>query len=402
MSRIDTVSGRKALDPRREPYWRKLGTGKSLGARKTKAGTCTWIAKFYDEGTRKKHINKLGDDQTKLPKYGDRPMDFDLATKLAQVWFAEIESQKAEGAEVASEYTLKHAIDDYVAEVRAKKGEKAANLVPGRLTNHLSDRLKKRPIAELTTSEIKRWLHGQVRTEEKCRALGITEPDIIADKIRASKDTANRRFAVLKACLNLAFTDGKVKSDTNWRRVKRFEDTSASRTLFLEEKQVAALLSKANGRVRDVIRAGVLTGARRGELFALRVRDFDANEGTLRVRTGKTGKRDIYLSDDAVTFFRSLAISKLPEAPLLTKDDDSAWPEDDLTRPFKAAARAARLPDETTFYSLRHYHISKALVAGVQPQIVAENCGTSMRMIEKHYGKFLKKDRRAMFNKVAL
>jgi hypothetical protein len=38
----------------------------------------------------------------------------------------------------------------------------------------------------------------------------------------------------------------------------------------------------------------------------------------------------------------------------------------------------------------------------VQPQVVAENCGTSMRMIESHSGKFLKADRRAMFNTVAL
>ena len=91
-----------------------------------------------------------------------------------------------------------------------------------------------------------------------------------------------------------------------------------------------------------------------------------------------------------------------PEQLLAHHDDGTPWPEDDLNRPFKAAARAARLPPETTFYSLRHYHISKALLAGVQPQVVAENCGTSLRMIEKHYGKFLKADRRAMFNAVAL
>ena len=87
---------------------------------------------------------------------------------------------------------------------------------------------------------------------------------------------------------------------------------------------------------------------------------------------------------------------------LLAKDDGTPWPEDDLNRPFKAAARAAKLPPEATFYSLRHYHISKALLAGVPVQVVAENTGTSLRMIEKHYGKFLATDRRAMFNAVEL
>ena len=68
---------------------------------------------------------------------------------------------------------------------------------------------------------------------------------------RASKDTANRRLAVLKACLNLAFRNGIVASDTAWRRVKRFENTSAARKLFLTEKQVAALLAKAAGGVHN-------------------------------------------------------------------------------------------------------------------------------------------------------
>lgn len=391
-TRIDTVAGRKSLPVRREPYWYRLGAGKTLGARKTTTGICTWLAKFYDPETRKKTIKNLGDDQTKLADYENKPMDFDRASKAAQAWFTEIQQQRNEGVETTTGYTLQDAIDDYVKHVRANKGDKAADLVPGRLTHHLSDRLKNTRVSELTTRAIKNWLNGQVRSSE----------EFDADKVRASKDTANRRLAVLKACLNLAFGDGIVNSDTAWRRVKRFENTSAARSLFLSESQVAALLAKTKGGVHDAIKAGVLTGARRGELFALRVRDFDAKEGTLRIAGGKTGTRDVYLSDAAVAFFKQLAKSKLPEVHLLTKDDGTPWPEDDLTRPFKAAVRAAKAPPETTYYSLRHYHISRALLAGVQPQVVAENCGTSLRMIEKHYGKFLKTDRRAMFNGVAL
>ena len=60
------------------------------------------------------------------------------------------------------------------------------------------------------------------------------------------------------------------------------------------------------------------------------------------------------------------------------------------------------LPSETVFYSLRHYFISKALKSGMPVQVVAENCGTSIRMIEAHYGKFMKSDRRAMLNEVEL
>ena len=387
-TRIDTKAGRAALPSRREPYWHKITSGRYLGARRLDDGSSTWVARFQID--RKKYYESLGDDSA---------LDFDAAVKKANAWFDAQGKATNEGAE--PKYTVQNAIDDYVAHVRANKGSRAADLVPGRLTNHLPDRFKAKAVTAVTTRDINAWMHGQVRTEAELAEADITDPAIVAEKIRASKDTANRRLAVLKACLNLAFRNGIVASDTAWRRVKRFENTSAARKLFLTEKQVAALLAKAAGGVHNAIKAGVLTGARRGELFAVRVRDFDASEGTLQV-SGKTGSRTIYLSDSGVVFFKTLAKGKLPEVHLLTKDDGTPWPEDDLNRPFKAAARAARLPPETTFYSLRHYHISKALLAGVQPQVVAENCGTSLRMIEKHYGKFLKADRRAMFNAVAL
>ncbi len=62
--------------------------------------------------------------------------------------------------------------------------------------------------------------------------------------------------------------------------------------------------------------------------------------------------------------------------------------------------KAAKVPAETTFYALRHTHISLALLAGVNIQVLSENTGTSVRMIEQYYGKFLRADRRAMFDKV--
>ena len=56
----------------------------------------------------------------------------------------------------------------------------------------------------------------------------------------------------------------------------------------------------------------------------------------------------------------------------------------------------AKLDPATTFYALRHSHISHTLKSGVPTQLLAENTGTSIRMIERHYGKFIKDDRRRM------
>jgi hypothetical protein len=58
------------------------------------------------------------------------------------------------------------------------------------------------------------------------------------------------------------------------------------------------------------------------------------------------------------------------------------------------------MPAETVLYWRRHTHISLALLAGVNIRVRAENVGTSVRMIEKHSGKFLNRDRRAIFDRL--
>ena len=100
--------------------------------------------------------------------------------------------------------------------------------------------------------------------------------------------------------------------------------------------------------------------------------------------------------------FKELSKSKLPNAKLHFKDNGNVWGKSHQHRPMTDAIKAANLPQDTCFYSLRHTHISKALLAGVNAQVLAENCGTSVKMIEKHYGKFLRSDRREMFNRVKL
>ena len=175
----------------------------------------------------------------------------------------------------------------------------------------------------------------------------------------------------------------------------------ASRTLFLADEQVKALLDKAEGAFKALLQAAVYTGARYGELTALRVQDLNIEQGALRL-DGKTGERTCYLSDVALAWFKSQARDKLSKAVLLPRYDGEPWGKSHQHRPMKEAVRVAKLPSETVFYSLRHYHISKALLAGVPVQVVAENCGTSGRMIEQHYGEFMPSDRRDFFNQVVL
>jgi len=92
------------------------------------------------------------------------------------------------------------------------------------------------------------------------------------------------------------------------------------------------------------------------------------------------------LPSETAEFFDRHASDELPGAPLLSRADGKAWNKDSWKWPIKAAAQAAGLPAGTTAYTLRHSTISDLVHSGVDLLTVAQISGTSVRMIEQHYG----------------
>ena len=101
---------------------------------------------------------------------------------------------------------------------------------------------------------------------------------------------------------------------------------------------------------------------------------------------GKTGPRSVPLSPAAVAVFERCAKGKLPNAPLFPADDGKPWPHSGWDGPLKVVIKAAKLPAATVLYSLRHAAITEMLRAGMSTLDVARLTGTSLAMLEKHYG----------------
>lgn len=59
------------------------------------------------------------------------------------------------------------------------------------------------------------------------------------------------------------------------------------------------------------------------------------------------------------------------------------------------------LDKEATFYALRHSYISRAIEGEVPLNVIADNCGTSIRMIETTYAKVLAGKRREFIERGA-
>jgi hypothetical protein len=218
--------------------------------------------------------------------------------------------------------------------------------------------------------------------------------------MRRSKAGANKLLSKLKAALNLAFNSGLAAATGNGGGSSHSGTWGPLGRCFWPMTRSRYSWRRPMGRSRPSFRPPL----HRRPLWradGLRAQDLSLERGTLRM-DGKTGERGCYLSDAALAWFKGQAKSKLLKAMLLPRDDGEPWGTLHRRRPMKEAVQAAKLARETVFYSLRRYHISKALAAGVPVQVVAENCGTSVRMIEKHYGKFLPQDRRDFFNQVKL
>lgn len=127
----------------------------------------------------------------------------------------------------------------------------------------------------------------------------------------------------------------------------------------------------------------------------LRVGDFDSRTSTLTVERDKAGNgRAILLPARTAALLKEQTRSKLPAAPLFARADGSAWNRDAWKLPIKNAVHAANLPPGTTAYTLRHSTITDLVAGGLDLLTVAQVSGTSVAMIERHYG-HLQRDRAA-------
>ena len=131
--------------------------------------------------------------------------------------------------------------------------------------------------------------------------------------------------------------------------------------------------------------------------------DLDADGGTLilRHKKGRPSRlrpRAVVLSEDALVFFRAWSRGKLPAAYLLLDPEKQPWGRHKWADEVQAgiqtvnttAKGSGRIPLGSSAYSFRHARISELLQAyGVDPITVAQQTGTSTRMIEMTYFKFI-------------
>ncbi len=369
---LSLKSTQKALEPRREPYWNRVQGVSSLyiGFRKLAVGG-TWVARWRND-VGKQQYHSLGSGHS-----------YEQAISAAREWATALSS----GVEVF-DATVTDACQSYVSHLRLHKSEDSAKDAETRFKRLVYGKeIGRLPLAKLTTIALRAWLNKQV----------VTDGD--EEQERRSKDTANRNLTAIKAALNMAFRDRLVRTDEGWKTVTAFEGVGDRRKLFLTSEQRRALVDACAPDLRDMVMALLLTPARPGEIAKVTAQDFDRVNGALTLR-GKTGERVATLSTAAINFFAEKSKDKIGNALLFTRHYGGPWSKKTWSDFFRDAAKKARLPDETVMYTLRHTAISQLIQGGVDVFLIARMAGTSVAMIEKHYGHLRHAEARQRLDKV--
>jgi integrase len=377
MANITTVTGRDSLKARHASYWLKVGTGSYLGFRKlTPTSVGTWVARARDAETGGTKKHSLGD-------FEDLPASqrYDAAKKAADAWFAHLGRGGTTDA-----VTVKTACSNYVKHVRATKGDKQADDIEARYARWVNDeKLAAVDLQKLTRPQVEAWRRKLEKTIVVVNPYAAAEDQITRER---SKSSVNRDQTALRAALNHAHDAGHITSDMAWRVALRpIKNADGQRDAYLDRAQRRALIAQAPADVAQFLTGLSLVPLRPGALAGLTVAHFDRRLGVLTIGKDKTGRdRRIKLPPFAAEFFDGHAKDKLPAAPLLARADGSAWNKDAWKKPIRAAALKAKLPAAITAYAMRHSTITDLVSSGLDLLTTAQLSGTSVAMIEKHYG----------------
>lgn len=366
MADITRKGARAELEPRREPYWLTLAKGCALGFRR---GPDTWIARF----------TKKDGSKTYQALHG--VTEYHEAKKAAEEWLGQIAGS---GVRSPKRDTVRAACEAYLADLRRHgRGDAAATAEKRFKSIIYGDQIADVALEDATKDDFLEW-RERLRPGRQPRSI-------------------NRHVRGVVAALNRAVALGHIGTPDAWRMSRLADDVEdeGETAVFLSPGQRKSLIDATSNAGADFFRAIQATGGRPSELAAAKAGDFDGERIKLSHKKGRPPKlrhRYTVLGPEGVALLTRLAKGKLPSALLLTEDGQQKWRPHVWAKEFRRAADivnenargADRIPVDASTYSFRHARISELLqVHGIDPLTVANQTGTSLQMIERHYFRFI-------------
>lgn len=381
---ITTRAARERLEVRRDPYFRNIDNGVSLGYRRGVKGG-TWVVRTLVEGRYRDTSLGRADDVIKAD--GLTYLDFRQAEAKAR---AEASNQHHVAAGIdprqasRAPYTVSDALQDYVRAYR-RRGGKQLKDTETKIKAHLESQLGAVRLDRLTRSQVTAWRDDlaeaapRLRTRRGAQAGSkrrVLDPGD-ADAMRRRRASVNRILSVLKAALNLAHQEGRVHSKAPWEAIKPFREVDAPRIRHLTDAEVVHLVNASDPDLRQIVVAGLLTGMRYGEITRLRALDFNREVGNISVSISKSGKpRHIYLTEEGRVFFEQAVADRPGTTLIFVRADGEAWGTSHQFRPLREACATARIEPPISFHILRHTYASRLALAGTPMPVIPHSLAT--------------------------
>ena len=388
--KLETRSARAKLPARRAPYFLKVAKGLRLGYYRG-SGAGTWIGRRYlGSGQYETASIGVADDTTEADNV--QIFDFWQAQEVLRRW-AERGRLADRGIARKGPYTVKMAVEDYLAEISIEKRPSALKCAQYKFKGWVLPELGYLLVESLILDQINRWRNDiasrgrKVRSKKGVAKAASRPAPSDHDAKRKRRATANRVLTMLRAALNRAYNAGRVPSDDAWRRVKPFKQTDEAVVRYLSGDEARRLVNACDEDFRSLVQAALLTGCRYSELVNLTCADFNRDSDTLTLRQTKSGRsRHVVLTEEGRHLFSEWTAGRAANERVFLRSDGNPWGASHQQRPLAEAADRAKISPAPTFHILRHTHASALAMRGVPMGVIAAQLGhQDTRMTEKHY-----------------
>jgi integrase len=391
-SALESRSARFKLKVQRKPYpGPTLARGISLLYRRNRTNGA-WVVKVaFGKGAKAKGADVKGGYWTKRIGDADDFEESDHKTILTFFEAQDVAKRLARGGDGPADsapITVDAALKDYGRDLEARNAD-TYNAEHPRV--HLTAALLAKPVALLTTIELRKWRDG---------LLGKIAPA-----------TITRLCNSLCAALELASQhDERIKNKQAWETgLEGLPGAQKARNVVLTDDQVRAFATAAYARDAGLgLLVDVLanTGARPSQATRLLVEDLQdcgARPKLKMPKSGKGGGRNrsqkkferfsVPITVALAAKLREAAGNRLDDMPLLLRSDGNPWGNDpsgqyreDVREIVKAIGLNA---SAVTLYCLRHSSITRMLLRNVPIRLVASLHDTSVGQIESNYSKYI-------------
>jgi integrase len=293
----------------------------------------------------------------------------------AKLWADETELKLRKGGSITRE-TLEWLIDAY-------KEAKELDNYQEKVLTWWSDRLGTVKLSDLKKAD---FLEGRRALQKinKARGEGTIAPA-----------TVNRRMAAISAVLSYGIEE-LCLLETNPAHVTSIEENNARDRLLTDDERTALLAAcKAHDEpsLYPLVRTAMITGARAGELLALRWSDVDFDNGVVRIT--KNTRRDTTKNSDSRPVPIAGEALKLLKARRKVRriDNDLVFYNQHTGGVYNYRQHWAKVKEKAgitdfKFHDLRHQAASELAMAGVPLMQIGALLGHRSAQMTKRYSHY--------------